>query len=336
MIRHFYPGVLLIPLLLIGAEPQSVEQLFNLRTVTVEKRVTEPTLSAYGYIRADETRTYDIAPRFGGYVEILYADARFDRIRKGAPLAKVYAPEVLQAKEDYLSALRFNRQRPADAKTMLRGVKEKLELLGISNTEIDAVNTTMHADALTTIHAPVSGWLFVKNVRKGSAFQAAQTLFTLVDLDQVWVEARFDQQDMEKLGAMQTYTVHVTGLSEAFKASRPLLYPDIDPKRATVTLRLVIDNPGTKLFPGMYATVTAKAEPKALLTVPRTAVIRRDNGWYVFRSGDFKGIYDPVRIEGAPLDAEYFRITSGLHEGDRVVDDALFMMDADAQMSGLY
>lgn len=328
--------LILLPLLLCAADRPTVEQLFGVRTVTVQKTQAALTRTTYGFVRADEALTYDVSPRFEGYVETLYADTRYKKVNKGDALARVYAPEVLQAKEDYLSALRFSKQRPSDAKAMLRSVEEKLELLGVDPAEIDAVRKTMRADALTTLRAPVSGWLFEKSVRKGSAFKAGMTLFTIVDLKQVWVEASYDQEAMPILDNMKLFRVSVTGQNSVYEAKRQLLYPVVQPDSATLTLRLSVDNPDTLLFPGMYATITAESRTTEALTLPRTAVIRRDNGWYAFRIGDFKGVYDPVRIEVEALDAARYRVLSGLAEGDEVADDALFMLDADAQMSGLY
>jgi len=326
--------LLLPPLLLPAAERPSVEQLFNVRTVTVQTGRAARTHTNYGYVRADESRTVDVAPRFGGYVQTLYADTRYRRVTKGEALAKVYSPEVLQAKEDYLTALRFNQTRPS--KAMLQSLRRKLDLLGVGADEIDKVRTTMKADALTTIHAPASGWIFMKNVSEGSAFKAGMTLFTVVNLDRVWVEAALYQQELPQLDTLTEFTVRATGASRPYRATKMLLYPSLDPKAATATLRLAADNPDNTLLPGMYVTVTAAAKAVTVLTLPRSAVIRKNGAWYVFRTGDFKGIFVPVKVDVKPLDTDRVEILSGLADGDEVAEGALFMMDADAQLDGLY
>jgi membrane fusion protein, copper/silver efflux system len=324
----------LLPLLLHCAEKPAVEQLFNVQTVKVEKTTAARTQTNYGYVRAEASRTYDVSPRFGGYVQTLYADTRYLRVTKGEALARVYSPEVLQAKEDYLTALRFNARTPSPG--MVRSVREKLSLLGVSAAEIAAVRKTMKADPLTTILAPESGWIFVKNVRRGSAFKKGTTLFTIVDLSRIWVEVQLYQTQLPLLPSLETFTVRATGVDRDFSATKKLLYPDIDPKAATATLRLEVANPDGLLLPGMYATITSSAAAEPVLTLPRTAVIRKNGAWYVFRAGDFKGVYDPVKVDVVPLDEKHYRIRSGLHAGDVVADNALFMMDADAQINGLY
>jgi Cu(I)/Ag(I) efflux system membrane fusion protein len=322
-----------LPLFLAAEEPPSVEQLFGVRTVKVQKTDAAEQQTNYGYVRAEESRMVDVSPRFGGYVETLYADTRYRKVKKGDALARVYSPEVLQAKEDYLTALRFDKKRPSPA--MVQSVKKKLELLGVGRSEIDAVRTHMRADALTTVYAPIAGWVFEKTVSKGSAFKAGMKLFTIVNLERVWVETQLYQQELPRLAALTEFTVNATGAAKAYRAEKVLLYPDIDPKAATATLRLAVDNQSGELMPGMYAAVTSSAAAVPRLTLPRSAVIRKNGAWYVFRVGDFKGIYDPAKIDAKPLDKERYEVLSGLSEGDEVVDNALFMLDADAQISGL-
>jgi membrane fusion protein, copper/silver efflux system len=43
-----------------------------------------------------------------------------------------------------------------------------------------------------------------------------------------------------------------------------------------------------------------------------------------------------VEVLATPLDDYSYVIESGLKNGDEVVSDALFMMDSDAQINGLY
>lgn len=331
--KHLY----LIPLtalLLHAAQTPTVTQLFNVQTVRVEKTAAARTQTNYGYVRAEESRTYDVAPRFGGYVQTLYADTRYRKVAGGDALAEVYSPEVLRAKEDYLTALRFHAKSPNAA--MVRSVRDKLVLLGVGGDEIDAVRRTMKADPLTVIRAPAPGWIFTKTVSQGSAFRAGEKLFGIVDLGRVWVEAELYQNELPQLPSLKTFTVKATGVDAGFSATKELLYPNLDPKAATATLRLEVENPGGTLLPGMYATVTASAADAPVLTLPRTAVIRKNGAWYVFRAGDFKGEYEPVKVDVSPLDNTRYQIVSGLGDGDEVVDNALFMMDADAQINGLY
>ncbi len=326
-------AVLIIPWLLYAGDV-SVEQLFNVQTLKVQRIHTAITQKNYGYVRADEARIYDVVPRFGGYVEHLRADTLYKKVTSGELLATIYSPEVYRAKEDYINALRFDRKRAN--KSMSRSAKAKLELLGVPAKEIAALGPNTAPSRLTRLYAPQSGYIFAKRINKGSAFNAKEMLFRIVNLDTVWVEAAWHQKELPLLHQFQTFRVNAEGIDKEFNATNVMLYPKIDPKEATATLRLRVDNPQHLLQDGMYVRVKSYAQEQNYLTLPVTAVIRKNGRFYAFVTGEYEGEYEPVEIHVTMLDRNTYRIIEGLQEGDEVVNNALFMMDSDAQINGLY
>lgn len=323
--------ILVAPLLLFSA---TVEQLFSVQTVKVKAQKNSISQKGYGYVRTDASRVYDTVSRFGGYIITLYVDKVYQKVKKGERLAKVYSPEVLQAKEDYLNALNYTRQRSNTA--MVESAKEKLQLLGVSDREIEVVKKSRKAGMYTYIYAPSSGYVFSKNINNRGSFNAKQTLFTIANLDKVWIEMKVYQKDIFKYRDIQDFSVTALGLERTFRAKKIQLYPEMDPKEATATLRLEAVNTKGELLAGMYTTIMASSSAKMRLTLPATAVIRKDGQYYVFVVGEFKGEYEPIVVDAAVLDANTYSIESGLKEGDEVVDNALFMMDSDAQINSLY
>lgn len=315
------------------AQEVSVEQLFNVTTVKVKLEQSAKTTKNYGYVMIDDAKVYDISPRFGGYVEELYADKIYKRVKKGDILAQVYSPEVLKAKDEYLNTLRYTKKRPN--KSMLKSAKLKLKLLGISDTEINQIKSNNYS-ANTIIYAPIDGYIFKKDINKGSAFNAKQKLFTIVNLDEVWVEVKLFEEQRKNLSNVQKYQIKFKGLDKVYMSTNTLLYPQLDPKVATMTLRLRVANGENKIFPGMYASVTSLEKSIKRLVLPTTAVILKDSKYYAFVVGEYEGEYEPLEVNVKVVDANTYEILSGLSAGDEVVNNALFMMDSDAQINGLY
>ena len=312
----------------------TIEQLFNVKTIRVKRLTTAKEQVNYGYIVAQDSRTVDVPAWFSGYVEKLFADTLYKRVKKGETLATVYSPEVYKAKQDYLNSIKFNLKRPSPA--MLKSARVKLELLGVNTKEIEHIEHTLQVDRFTTIHAPVSGWIFQKNINQGSSFNNKKKLFQIVNLEKVWIEVKLYQNELEKLNSFKDFTVKTKGINQTFKAKKSLLYPMLNPKEATATLRLELDNSKSLLKPGMYAKVHASADSASYLVIPRTAAMRKNGTWYAFLATEFKGEYEPVAIELKPLDTMHYMVTKGLKEDDSVVNNALFMMDSDAQINGIY
>lgn len=327
-------AILLLMALPLMAEEAMLRQLFSVQTVKVKEESRAVSLENYGYVRADDSRIYDVVPRFGGYIITLYADSTYQKVRKGERLAKVYSPEVLQAKEEYINALRYNKKRSSPE--MVESAREKLRLLDLPAEEIHRLEKRGRAIQESAIYAPSDGYLFVKNVNNRGAFSAKQKLFTIVDLQRVWIEVKIYQKDLPKYRDLEEFSVKAVGAEHAYKAVKRQLYPNIDPKAATATLRLEVINDRGELLPGMYATITASAGAEKRLILPSTAVIRKNGRFYVFVAGEYEGEYEPKAVDAEVLDADTYSIRSGLKKGDEVVNNALFMMDADAQINSLY
>lgn len=322
---------LILPLSLMSA---TVEQLFSVQTVEAKKEQMSKTAKHYGFVKADQSRIYDVSPRFGGFVVNLYADRVYKKVKKGEPLATVYSPEVFKAKDEYLNTYRYTNKRPNEG--MLESARLKLELLGVSEAEISEIVSKGRTSTTTEISAPADGYVFMKNIDKGSAFNAKSRLFQIVNLDEVWVEAKLFEEDRAQAQSAKSYELSFKGIDERYSTTNSLLYPELDPKEATLTLRLRVDNRAHRLFPGMYATVLSVLQTQSYLTLPTTAVIRKNGKHYAFVEGEFEGEYEPVEVGVTPFDAKTYIVDEGLKEGERVVNNALFMMDSDAQINGLY
>ena len=333
------PLLLSLFLILVHAEAPKVqtptiEQLFNVRTVKVQTMTAAKEQINYGYIVAEDSRRVDVHAWFSGYVTKLFADKLYHKVQKGEALAEVYSPEVYKAKQDYLHSLAYDIKRASPQ--MLQSARTKLRLLGVSDAEIERIERTRKVEEFTTLHAPLSGWIFEKNINQGSSFTTQKKLFQIVNLDQVWIEVKLYQDEIEKLSGMNEFIIKPKGISKTFKADNPLLYPALDPKEATATLRLAVNNDEGLLKPGMYAKVHTSADAQNRLVIPRTAAIRKNGKWYAFLATEFKGEYEPILIEIKPLDKDYYEVIKGLQEGDALVNNALFIMDSDAQINGVY
>ncbi len=328
----------LLPLsLLAEAQTQSkptVEQLFSVQTVKVKQESAAHSKKNYGFITVNDANVYDISPRYGGYVEKLYANKIYQFVHKGDPLVTLYSPEVYKAKEDYLNSYKYTKIKNNTG--MLKSAKLNLQLLDVNNKEIANVLQKQRVSRNTTIYAPTSGYIFAKNITNGSAFSAKKKLFTIVNLDTVWVETKIFEEDVPWIKQSKDFTVTLKTTNKVYKTHTKILYPDLSPKEETLTMRLVLNNKDHTLFPGMYANIVSEDKKQTYLTLPQSAVILKDGKYYAFMVGEYEGEYDPVSISVKPLNNHTYVILSGLKKGDEVVNNALFMLDSDAQINGLY
>jgi len=312
----------------------TVQQLFNVTTTKIKPISIAKQERYYGYVVADDAKKEDIYTRFSGYTIELFANRRYQQVQKGDPLAKLYSPEVYQAKQDYLHSLEYDKQTPSTQ--MVASARKKLYLLGVSDKEIKEIEKTYSVNEYTMLYAPQSGWIFEKNINQGSSFSKEKKLFEIINLQSVWVEVKVYQQQLKTLSTLEHFIVEPRGMNKKYSATKSLLYPSLNPKEATATLRLIVENPQELLKIGMYAKIYASNHSQTHLVIPRSATIHKNGKWYAFLATAFKGEYEPVVIDIEPLNRDYYKVLDGLENGDSVVNNALFMMDSDAQINGLY
>ena len=314
--------------LLALAKEATVEQLFNVQTVQVKESSHTKNIKSFGFVKVDESRVYDVAPRFSGFVEVLYADKLYTKVTKGEALAKVYSPEVLKAKDEYVNSVRYSKN-----KGMIHSSLTKLKLLKIPNNEISSKAKSRN---FTTITSPASGYVFKKSLNNNSAFNAKKVLFEIVNLDNVWIEVKIHQNQLPLLSKIDTFELTSPSFTQKIQAKNSGIYPTLDAKEESFTLRLEVNNKNALLRPGMYMSVLMSQKATSYLTLPTTAVIRKNGMYYAFVVGEYEGEYEPLQIEVEVLDPDTYIVKSGLNTGKEVVNNALFMMDSDAQVNGLY
>ena len=323
-------GLLFLLSLTLYAGELSVEQLFNVRLAEVKEVSISDTREYYGEAVADEGAVHDVVLRTGGFVGEVTVDERFVAVKKGQTLFKVYAPEVYLAFNELQNSLKAGRTE------LKESIVTKLRLLGVGEAVIQQAVASKKVTEYIPVSAPASGYVMAKNIVAGSGVKAGQTLYTITNLDRIWVEAEAYEKDLDFLTEGMAATVRFDGMEKPLHATLDRIYPVIDPKRRTVTIRLELANPEHAVFPGRFATVTLTKAARTALVIPRTAVITRGENTFVFVAGEYEGEYEPKYVRLKPLFDGRYEVLSGLEAGERVVDNSLFLFDSDAQINGLY
>jgi Cu(I)/Ag(I) efflux system membrane fusion protein len=237
-----------------------------------------------GYVGFDERRLATIASKVPGKtrVETLHANYTGMDVQEGESLAELYSPELDQAFQELLSAARraeldAGRLRTLEARAMLgepmelvRLASEKLKRWGITQAQVDEVLTIGKADAIVPVLSPITGHLVKKNVVEGQEVPEGFPMFEVANLHTVWVQAQVYEDQLALVRPGQTVRATVDAFpGQVFPGKVEFVQPHLDPSTRTVDVRYSLDNPGHKLRPGMFATVTLQA-PVAELPAFRT------------------------------------------------------------------
>src|SRR5713101_5870431 len=101
----------------------------------------------------------------------------------------------------------------------------------------------------------------------------------------------------------------------------------------TAKVRIDIPNADFKLRPGMYVNAELAMDMGEALTVPVSAVMPTGTRKIVFVDKG-EGKLEPRIVQLGSKYGDIYEVQSGLHEGERVVSSANFLIDAESKVQG--
>ena len=312
-----------------------VEQNMGLKVEPVEKAPLNHTVRTYGHVTFDETLTGIISQKFSGWIEKLYADYTGFIIKKGDPLYEIYSPSLLASQEEYLSAYRnYKKSKTNLNKELLGSARKRLEYYDIADQEIRHIETSGLVQKTMIVRSPYQGVVTHKNVIEGSYVKIGASLFTIVDLSTVWVEAHifeyeqnliFKGQEVEMTLSYNPDKVHIGKIS--------YIFPYLQPKTRDVIIRISFENTNDELKPDMFAQIKINTNTdKTGLFIPSQAVIHSGEKEIVFVAKG-KGKFAPREIfTGIYLEQGKVQVLNGLAEGENIVVSGQFLLDSESKL----
>ncbi|MDK2082974.1 efflux RND transporter periplasmic adaptor subunit [Aliarcobacter butzleri] len=324
-------NVLILILLLgsfVNAEILDAKQLFNKKITKVKKEEILLSKSFYGISKIDESSTFDIVSRFDGYITNLNANKSYMTIKKGEPLYSIYSSDILSIQNELQISKELNQN-------IYQSTLLKLDNLDIPKESQEKIKNGKLNNNGLVVTSPTNGILLQKNINNKSSVSKGTTLLQIASLDKIWFIASVYQEDLAFIKKDKQATIYIDGLNTSFNTKVDFIYPIFDDKSKTVDVRFILDNKELNLLPSMFGRVDIIDKQKQLLTLPKTAVLKKSDSFYVFKyvsNDEFK----PVKIEAKRINSNKYEIISGLNENDEVIDNALFLLDSDALTNSLY
>jgi len=287
---------------------------------------------ALGHVEFDEPNVSKINMKFNGWIENLWVNETGQFVKKGAPLFSVYSPELVASEEEYLSILNKKMSGP-HSKHFLRSSRERLLQFDVPESFIKNIEKTGKVSRTTTVYAPRSGYVVHKSAYVGTQFMKGANLFTLADLNALWIIADVFERDAPWIEKGQTATVELDYMPGSLKEAKvDYIYPVLNRKNRTIKIRLVLPNPDVTLKPGMFATIRIHTSPaQESVLVQSEAVIHSGerNIAFIYK-GD--GLFEPRDLKLGVRGDEEYQVLSGLKEGDMVVVSGQFLLDSESRL----
>ncbi len=328
---------------------ENAAKLSGIRTVRAYRAKTTDELRLLGQLEYDETAVRTVTSWISGRLDRLYISTLGASIGPGQIIAKVYSPEVYAAHQDLILA-RKQVARMADslpvartaAESALESARQRLKLLGLEDDEIAKMEKEDTPRQHVLIRSPFGGAILEQMVHQGAYVSTGSPMYRVAALGRIWVQLDAYETDLARIELGDVVTIAVASYpDELFEGKVTFVDPVLDPASRTAKVRIEVPNQKGRLRPGMFAEAVIHApdgdrQTQAPLVVPRTAVLLTGERAVVYVSvpDQERPTYEAREVRVGPRAGNVFPVVSGLEEGEQVVAEGAFVLDAELQIRG--
>jgi Cu(I)/Ag(I) efflux system membrane fusion protein len=238
----------------------------------------------------------------------------------------VYSPELVNAQEEFVQALKGNN------KALTSASRDRLSALGFSVEQISRLERKRKVEQRVGFFAPQDGVVSTLPVREGMYVKPSTRVMSLADLSTVWLLAEVFERQSAWVQVGQEAEVNLSYLpAMTWQGKVEYIYPSLDPKTRTLKVRLRFDNPQGALKPNMYANVRIYGGATAgdAVVIPVEAAIRTGRGSRVIVAlGDGRFEARPVSL--GIESGDWIEVVDGIEEGVEIVVSGQFLIDSEA------
>lgn len=304
-------------------------------TVKLTERRTSVTLTGDVQARVRAELSFRVSGRVterlvdvGAHVNAGDVLARIDPTEQQADLDAATAAVAAAESQVRVAAATFDRQKTllSNGFTTRAAYDQAQEAQRTAEGSLETakaqLGTSRDALTYTELRASAAGVITARNLEVGQVAQAAQSAFTLAqdgDRDavfDVYESIFFRQPSSDKVALALVSDRSVTAQGHVREVS-----PTIDPKSATVRVKIAIENPPAAMTLGSAVTGTATWKPESRIILPWSALaaVGAAPAVWVVDAGSKTVSLKPIAVEDYETGA--IVISSGLQPGDRVVTE---------------
>jgi membrane fusion protein (multidrug efflux system) len=277
-------------------------------------------IAAIGTLKSSESVV--VRPEIGGRVsDIHFLEGQ--PVEQGDPLVSldgsIYRAELAEA-EAMLELNRRNHERTQElhrkGAATARARDEALANLRTGQASVELARARLD---MTTINAPFSGILGLRQVSVGDYLDPGQDLVNLEDIDPLKVDFHIPERHLGVLEVGQKIAVTVDAFpGKTFEGQVYAINPQIDPSGRSIAVRARITNRDRILRPGLFVRVNLVLDARDnAITIPEQAVVPRGEGRFVFKVVDGKAVMTKVKL--GKRQAGEVEVVDGLSPGDVIV-----------------
>lgn len=241
-----------------------IKSLMNVQVSPVRRQYVTADVRMVGKVEYDETRLAHITAWVPGRLERMFVDFTGVEVNKGDHMVQIYSEALYTAQEELLAVTK--RDRPQSSSRFIEpldlaeSAREKLRLLGLTTEQIQTIEERGKSSETVTIYSPVGGVVVAKNKQEGDRVQTGDRIYTVADLNHLWVQMDAYESDLAWLryGQDVEFTTEAYP-GEVFRGRIAFIDPVLNENTRTVKVRVNVSNGDGRLKPEMFVRAIVKS-----------------------------------------------------------------------------
>ena len=258
--------------------------------------------------------------------EVKLAQQTYDRT-KMLYEKTIAAGKALQSAEHDLQVAKATAESSiASTKAALTAARHRLLILGLKDSDMNALATRPDFAAVFSLTSPISGIVVERNATVGATVGSDANVFKIVDISSVWIDANVFEKDVARVKLGQQVNVSVTAFpGSVFTGKVILVSTVVDPDTRSVKVRTEVLNRDGRLKPDMFANVEIITDVnRTSISIPQSALLN-DGGQSVVFVAAGSGFERRTVNTGIQSD-DRIEITGGVKAGDKVVTKGNYLL----------
>ena len=199
--------------------------------------------------------------------KLAYAEAEFKR-QRDLNIEKASSDKVYQ----------FAKMEYENLRIQLGAYSEKLRLININPSSLNETNLSRSINILS----PINGYVSKVLVNIGKYVNPTDVLFELVNPDDIHLNLKVFEKDLEYLAVGQTVIAYTNSNPQKRHLCEVILIShDVDEDRST-EVHCHFENYDRTLYPGVFMNAEIELTNIKLAVLPEDALVRFDGKYYVF------------------------------------------------------
>ena len=293
-----------------------------------------------------------VSPSFSGHVENVYVELG-QKVQKGQPLAALLVPDLVDQQANLkieqsnleLAKQDFDREQQLwsqgisakqDYQRAYHSYKRAQIQVQAAQSRLSAFGAMNASNGRYILKAPISGVISKKDLVIGENVQSASQLFTIDQLDQLWLEFIVPNAEIAGLSPNQKIEFKSLQTDKIYKAVIQTLNIEADAQTGRLQVRAKVQSSTAELRPNLMVNVLLQQpSDSTALRILQSAVQNVDGKNVVFVATQQEQQVEfhptPIKLGQSSKDSQYIEVLSGLNQGQKYAAQGSFLLKSELE-----